>query len=263
MLKNIYTPLSGSLAQERVMEIIANNLANASTNGFKEESVTFKLLPPEPYKNYKNPLPPANYKIPFEDVLPIKGNDMAYVGVSGVSRNDSQGPVVMTKNPLDLMIEGDGYLSVMTREGLRYTRNGSLSMNGQGALTDKAGNPVIGEKGDIFLRSGQPVQINRLGEIYQGDELIDRLVIYSFKDPSRLEQVGFNNYFYNGHIEERQVEAFPTITQGALEGSNVNAMKNLTQMIVAHRSFEAYQQAIKNFDSMMERASNTIGEVRA
>ena len=65
MLKSIYTPLSGALAQEKVLDIIANNLANVNTTGFKGESVTFKVLESEPEKNYKTPLPPANYKVGF------------------------------------------------------------------------------------------------------------------------------------------------------------------------------------------------------
>ena len=96
MQKSIYTPLSGAIAQERVLDILANNLANTHTVGFKSEQVSFKLLEPEPRRNYKDPLPPANYKIPFEELLPLRGNELSYVGVSGVSRDMSQGSAIHT-----------------------------------------------------------------------------------------------------------------------------------------------------------------------
>ncbi|MFK7824984.1 MAG: flagellar hook-basal body protein [Oligoflexales bacterium] len=261
MLKSIYTPLSGAIASERVLEIIANNLANVSTTGFKGEKVSFKLLESEPYKNYKDPLPPANYKIPFEELMPFRGNEVAYVGVSGVSRDMTQGSPQATKNPFDIMIEGKGFFSVHTKEGVRYTRNGAFGLSKDGALVDKNGFPVLGEKGNIFLH-GQNVEINHLGEVYQDGELVDTLLINEFKNPTNLEKVGMNHFLYNGLEEEVTTVEYPGIKQGFLESSNVNAIKNLTDMILAHRSYEAYQQAIKNYDSMMEKSNNTLGEVQ-
>ncbi len=260
MLNNIYTPLSGSLAQEKYLDIIANNLANINTVGFKEEDVSFKLLEPEP-QNYVEPLPDDNFSVSFDELMPLKGNDMGYVGVSGVSRNDSQGSPVETKNPLDLMLEGDGYFSIHTSEGLRLTRNGSFTVNADGALVDKFGNPVLGERGDIFL-SGAKVEINSHGEVYQNDELIDRLVINTVKEKKFLEKVGDNNFLYNGPEDEVYRIDLPTTRQGFLEASNVNAIKNLTKMILTHRSYEAYQKAIKNYDSMMEKSHNTLAVLR-
>ena len=261
MLKSIYTPLSGALAQERVLDIIANNLANVNTVGFKSEKVSFKLLEPEPEKNYKNPLPPANYKIPFEDLMPLRGNEVAYVGVSGVSRDLSQGASIQTKNPLDLMLDGEGFLTVNTKEGIRFSRNGSLNINNDGALVDKNGFTVLGEKGSIFLNNGH-VEINNRGEIYQNGEFIDKLLVHNFKDLNQLEKVGLNHYLHTGLEENQMRMTNPTIKQGYLEASNVNAIKNLTDMIMAHRSFEAYQQAIKNYDSMMEKSNTSLGELR-
>lgn len=262
MLKNIFTPLSGALAQEKVMDIIANNLANANTVGYKEESVSFKLLDPEPEKNYIEPLPPANYKLDLSPMLPFRGNEFSYVGVSGVYRSNLQGNAIQTENPLDLMIEGEGFLTVQTKEGLRYTRNGSLSLERDGTLCDKNGHPILGEKGVINIK-GKDIQINPRGEIYQDGELVDRLLVFDFENKDQLEKVGLNNYFYEGLSEDIHRLDFPNVRQGYLEASNVNAIKNLTAMILAHRSYEAYQQAIKNYDSMMDRSANRIGQVQA
>ncbi len=94
MLHSIYTPLSGALAQERVLEVIANNLANLNTTAFKGEKVGFTLLSPEPNKHYNNPLPPANYKVDYNEILPLVGNDVDYVGVAGIARDFRQGQLL-------------------------------------------------------------------------------------------------------------------------------------------------------------------------
>lgn len=262
MLKAIYSPMSGALAQEKVLEIIANNLANANTVGFKGDNVTFKLLNPEPGKNYKSPLPPANYKVNFDDVMPFHGNDIAYVGVAGVERDESQGPVVQTGNPTDLMIEGDGMFAVNTQDGVRYTRSGQFAVSPEGILMTASGHPVLGEKGVLAVKSGK-FEVNRLGEVYQNNQLVDRIPVYKFTDSQQLERAGQNLWYYGGPENGRVVNREIGIMQGALEGSNVNAMKNLTSMIIAHRSYEAYQKAISNYDKMMDISNNQLGTVRA
>jgi len=262
MLKAIYTPMSGALAQEKVLEIIANNLANVNTVGFKGDNVTFKLLEPEPEKNYKSPLPPANYKVSMDDVFPLRGNEIAYVGVAGVNRDDAQGPAISTSNDTDIMIQGEGLLAVNTQDGMRYTRSGQLTLGPSGALMTPAGHPVLGEKGAITLQAGK-FEINHRGEIYQNEQLVDKLQLFTFADSAGLERAGMNLWHYSGPEEDRIAVKDPSVLQGYLEGSNVNAIKNLTSMIIAHRSYEAYQKAVGNFDKMMEISSNQLGAVRA
>ncbi|HYX34073.1 MAG TPA: flagellar hook-basal body protein [Oligoflexus sp.] len=263
MLKNIYTPLAGALSQERALEMIANNLANVNTVGFKGDNVTFTLQKPEPYKNYPDPLPPANFKQDMSEVFPLRGNEMSYVGVAAMHKDMAQGPAITTHNPYDLMLEGQGFLSAQTPDGLRYTRAGDLTVSQDGVLVTKQGDPVLGEKGLIYVR-GTQFEVNNRGEIFQDGQLMDRLKIVNFNNASdSLERVGNNYYQYAGRAEDIQPARSTTIRQGFLEGSNVNAIKNLTGMIVAHRSYEAYQKAVSNYDQMMEKSSNAIGDVRA
>lgn len=262
MNKSIFTPLSGALAQERVLEIVANNLANMNTAAFKGDTVTFKLLEAEPEKRYNEPLPPANFKVNFEEMMPFRGNEMAYVGVADVHRDTSQGPAKETGNAADLMIDGKGLFQVMTPEGLRYTRAGDFLLNPNGVLVTQSGHPVLGEKGNIVVR-GSEFEVNRRGEVYQDGELVDRLQLFSAANESNLERVGNNYFLYNGPEEGLKVVENPSVMQGFVEGSNVNAIKNLTAMIIAHRSFEAYAKAVSNYDKVMEKSSNNIGEIRA
>ena len=125
-----------------------------------------------------------------------------------------------------------------------------------------SGHPVMGERGNIFVRSNS-FEVNPRGEIYQDGELVDRVKVFEFADQKQLERTGDNYFFFGGPDSERTVAENSTVRQGYLEGSNVNAMKNLAAMIIAHRSYEAYQKAISNYDKMLEKGSNSIGEVRA
>lgn len=262
MVKSIYTPLSGALAQEKVMDILANNLANLNTVGFKGDNVTFAMLKPEPEGKYTEPLPPANFKLDLEKVLPLKGNEISYVGVSGIHRDTNMGSAIATRNPLDLMIEGKGYFTLNTADGIRYSRAGDLQLDADGVLSTKQGDPVMGEKGVISLRN-TGAEINSKGEIFVDGKLVDKIQLYEFADEQQLERVGQNYYMHNGPEENAKKVDFPNLRQGFLESSNVNAIKSLTAMILAHRSFESYQKAIQNYDDMMRRSSNDLGRVQA
>lgn len=260
MLNNIYVPVAGALAQERALETIANNLANVNTVGFKGDNVAFTLLEPEPNKNYPDLIPPANYKEDMKDVYPLRGNEMAYVGTAEIERDFSQGPAMNTQNKFDVMLQGDGFLSVQTGEGTRYTRAGDLSVNNDGVLTTKLGDPVMGEKGLIYIRSTD-FEINKQGEIFQDGQLVDKLQLVAFDNPKELEKVGNNYYFFGGDEQSVKPADKLQVQQGFLEGSNVNAIKSMTSMIIAHRSYEAYQKAVSNYDKVMEKSSNVIGQV--
>ncbi len=262
MLNNIYVPVAGALSQEKALDAIANNLANVNTVGFKGDNVAFTLLEPEPYKNYPSAIPPANFKEDMSGVFPLHGNDMSYVGVASIERDFSQGPAINTQNPHDIMLQGDGFLTVQTSEGLRYTRAGDLSMSNDGVLTSKMGDPILGEKGLIYVRS-QNFEINGQGEVFQDGQLVDRLKLVTFDNKKELEKVGNNYYMFGGDEAAIKPANKLRIEQGFLEGSNVSAIKSMTSMIMAHRSYEAYQKAVANYDKMMEKSSNTIGEVRA
>ena len=123
------------------------------------------------------------------------------------------------------------------------------------------GQPILGEKGVITVATGK-FEVNRLGEVYQNNQFVDRIPVHKFSNPSELERSGMNLWFYGGPDAGKTINRDAGISQGSLEGSNVNAMKNLTSMIVAHRSYEAYQKAISNYDKMMDISNNQLGSLR-
>jgi flagellar basal-body rod protein FlgG len=262
MLRNVYAPLSAGVGQERLLEILANNMANANTTGYKEDQVSFRGLEADPWPNYENPLPPAPFKMDMQEVYPLHGNEMGYVSVADVRTDYSQGSLRRTDNPLDLAMQGDGFFAVMTPFGERFTRDGSFTLNRDGMLTTKSGSPIQGEKGAIVGLQEGSVRILPSGEVYSGEKYIDKIKTVEFKDKSALQRLGGNLYIHDGS-PQNVMPAKGEITQGHIEVSNVNPMKNMTAMIIAHRTYEALQKTIKTHDDNLGLTSSKVGDINA
>jgi flagellar basal-body rod protein FlgF len=261
MLRNIYAPLSGGVAQERLLEILANNMANANTAGFKEDQISFRSQLADPWPNYQNPIPPAPFKLDMKEVYPLHGNEMEYASVAEVKTDFGQGSIKNTTNPLDVALQGEGFFTIMTPFGERYSRDGGFSLTPDGTLVTSNGMAVQGERGAIVGLQEANVRILPTGEVYSGDRYVDRLKVVSFTDSSLLQRLGGNLWVHDG--PPTNTAAFKgQVTQGAIESSNVNAMKNLTNMIVAHRTYEALQKAVKAHDDSMGLSSSKIGEAQ-
>lgn len=260
MLKNIYGPLSGGVAQERVLEVLSNNVANANTTGFKEETVTFSSMESNPWPAYASPLPPAPFKVDLRAAFPLHGNEMGYSAVANVGTSFVQGGLRTTGNPLDFALQGDGFFAVNTPFGERFSRDGSFTLTPEGTLVTKTGALVQGNRGPITGLSEGEVRVLPGGEIYAGERYVDTLRTVAFEDAKALQKLGDNLFVHDGPPENR-VPAKGHVTQGALESSNVNPMRNLTNMIVAHRTYEALQKAVKAHDDSMA-TGNRIGELQ-
>lgn len=260
MVKNIFAPLSGGMVQERVLEILANNVANMNTTGFKEEQVTFAALEANPWPSYASPLPPAQFKLDMRDLYPLRGNEMGYVTLANVETSHLQGALKRTGSNTDIAIQGDGFFAINTPFGERYTRDGSFALTSDGTLISKNGATVMGERGAITGLSEGQMSILPTGEVYEGDKFIDKLKTVAFSDQKLLQRLGDNLFVHDGP-PENIVESNSELTQGFIEGSNVNPMKNMTNMIIAHRTYEALQKAVKAYDNTMQLAAQKIGEV--
>jgi flagellar basal-body rod protein FlgF len=260
MLRNVYGPLSGGIGQEKVLEILSNNIANAGTTAFKEETVSFSALGADPWPAYASPLPPAPFKVDMREVFPLRGNEMGYTALANVTTSHVQGSLRQTGNPLDVAIQGDGFFAVNTPFGERYTRDGSFSLTPEGALVTKTGQLVQGENGPLTGLSEGDVRILPGGEVYAGDRFVDMLKVVAFEDKGLLQKLGANLYVHDGAPENARA-AQGEVSQGYLESSNANPMRNLTNMIVAHRTYEALQKAIKSHDESMGLSSR-VGDVQ-
>ena len=259
MLKNIYSPLSGAIGQEKIIEIISNNLANTNTTGFKEESVSFEAQDPNPWPNYPSALPPAPFKSNMQDLYPLRGNEMEYMSIAKIETDFRQGALQVNNDPLSVAIEGEGFMEVQTPFGARYTRDGALSINADGFLTTKGGDLIQGQLGSLSGLSAEKMKILPSGEVFEGDKFIGQIKTVKFSNQNNLQKIGDNLFIHNGDSSE--VEKFTgRILQGSLESSNVNPMKNLTNLILAHRSYEAMQKSLKAHDDALKTVQEKVGQ---
>lgn len=261
MLKNIYSPLSAGKGQERLLDVLANNIANTNTPGFKEQQVSFTALLSNPWPAYRNPNPPAPFQTDMRELHPLRGNEMGYTSTSAVTTSFEQGPLKQTGNSLDVAIQGNGFFTVETPFGERFTRDGGFALTQEGTLVTRSGAVVQGENGPLTGLEEGTLSILDNGDVLSGDRFIDRLRIRAFAEPELLQRMGDNLFVHDGSPEN--ITAFAgRLAQKHLEGSNSSPMRNMTSMIAAHRMYEALQKAIQAQDKTMEKGANEIGIVR-
>lgn len=228
MNSGLYTAYSGLKAQSEALEIIANNLANANTTGFKEDKAFFTLLD----QSLNEPNKP--------DTMTSAINRSVLVHKA---LNPTESSLSLTGRDLDVAIEGRGFLVVNTPQGIRYTRNGNLHLNSQAVLTTSAGFPVLGDSGrPITLGSGE-VKINQDGEVLLDKSKVDRLKIVTFDNISVLEKQG-NSLFLSRSGQASEIASDATVKSGYLEESNVNPVTSMVQMVDVLRHFEAIQKSV-------------------
>ena len=264
---SIYTALSGAVAAEKKIDLIANNLANVNTNGFKRDSLTFKEYLTE---LEKEAIPEASIRSSYkwEDYHNLRGFDKSFVDIDTVETDYSQGSIVNTGRNLDLAINGAGFFAISTPMGIAFTRNGAFSLDSQGRLVTKEGFPVLTGTGDfinedgfeeIFIRGN--IHFDKEGGIYQDGEKLYDLLTYNFTDKRALAKQGGNLYLNTDPIINETFAFQNNIISGALEGSNVNPLKEMVDLISANRAFESYQNVIKSFDEINSKAIDGVGRL--
>ncbi len=258
MNRGLYTSGWSMLALEKKMDVISNNMANASTNGFKKDAVVLESFPDvltKIIKDYSN-IGRSTHNIGTMSL----GSD-----IGEVYTNFTQGQLVSTDNVLDFAINGSNAfftIASVDPDGngkLFYTKDGAFQRNSQNILVTKEGNPVLGQNGLIVLNSGD-FSVAADGTIHQDGEIIDKLLITEFADTTDLKKYGDNLLQAD---EAAQTEEFSgEIMQGYIEQSNVNIIKEMVDMITVQRSYEANQKILQAMDSTLDKAVNEVGAVR-
>ena len=257
MIKALNTAATGMKAQQDNMDVISNNLANVNTVGFKKSRAEFEDLL---YQTQKEP----GQATGLNSVTPTGVQTGLGVRTAAVQKSFEIGNPVFTKNSLDLMIEGPGFFQVLTPDGqIAYTRDGQFRKNAQGQVVDKNGNflqPAITippeAQGIEFLSNGE-VRLMIQDQVRN----IAQLDIVNFVNPTGLKNLGKNLYIPtpasgNPIVLRPGLQGSGSITQGAVESSNVNIADELVDMIRAQRSFETNSKAIQAADQMLQSVNN-------
>jgi len=276
-MSNIWVSISGQVAQQQKVETIANNVANANTVGFKKDQLVFKEHLTALTKGVDDIDIPRKEFSPA-DFYHTQGAENAMVAVDGSFTIFEQGTMIPTNNPLDVALKGEGFIEVLTPAGVRFTRKGNFSMNREGELVTDQGYKVLGalkgnvditrepasvpspEERIIRIPTNTKITFSGEGEILTRDGQIGQLSVVEFKDMHALRKEG--NALFISPAEENIVrnEVKTTVNQGFLEGSNVNAIEEMSELIKAHRHFESIQKAINAYDSISGKAANDIGK---
>lgn len=180
-------------------------------------------------------------------------------GVNEIVTSFTQGNFKETDCPTDIAVKGEGFFTLSVNGEERYTRDGSFIIDAQGYLTSKEGYRVLGEEGEIWIGDGG-MEVRNNGEIYVEGEYVDVLKMVTFEDTRQLMKIGDNLYKSRENANIRQgIDG--EVLQGFLESSNVNAVKEMVNMITAFRAYESNQKVVTAFDEMIGKAVNEVGRV--
>ena len=256
MVKGLYTAYTGMINEQHRMDVLTNNLANASTVGYKKEGATSQA---------------------FDEVLALKIKDTTDAGrvkpLGGISlgvkigenyTDYSQGSLRETNNSYDMALAGTGFFTVeftnkAGQTSTKYTRDGSFTLNKDGYLVTQDGDYVLGKNGRIKLDTLKSTVIDKMGNIYQNNGLIATLDITDFEDYNYLEKYGEN--YYQPVNGAKEVNGDYQIIAGYLEMSNIKVVSEMVEMISVSRAYETNQKLIQTYDSTLDIAANQIGKV--
>ena len=245
MDNSLLVSLSQQLAAYRSMDVIANNLANVSTPGFKRESAKFEEF--------------------ITHVAPSEGQTgqqaLSFVKDAGVSRDISQGSIESTGAPLDLAINGKGYFTVQTPNGMRYTRDGHFTLDANGQVVTSEGYALQGDSGAITITpDDQNIKIGQDGtisSIVNGiSNQIGKLQVSDFADDSAPTKQGDNLYSTS---QSSTVATDSVIRQGALESSNVQPVLEISHMIEVMRAYQATASLNQSQEDLTRQAITKLG----
>ena len=235
MDSGFYAACAALMARSQALDLVANNLANTSTPGYRGQHNIFRSFLAAASGNLASGLNQAV-------------NDF---GISGGSQMDlTQGNLEHTGNDFDFAIQGPGFFEVQTTNGPVFTRNGNFQVSAQGQLITAQGDPVLGENGVIRIVGG-PVTISPDGTISVNGAVAGKVKLVEFPPGTALESVG--KTYYSAPAKSDAPAKQSTITQGSLESSNVNPVASAVELVAVQRYAEMMQRALSMFHSEFNR----------
>ena len=238
MDSGLYAACTALMARTDALDTIANNLANSSTSGFRGRHTTFGSVL-------------AGSGHPLNSQLNEAVNDY---GLLGGSRLDQRaGSLESTGNMMDVGIDGTAYLAVQTTTGTAYTRAGALKISPQGQLTTASGDAVLGSNGTINLPKGAAVTISSDGTISADGAIAGKLKLVDFKAGSDPQSLGAS--YYTLPASDVTPATSSEVRQGMLEGSNVNPVTSVIELINAQRALEGMRHALTMIDTEIDKTA--------
>jgi flagellar basal-body rod protein FlgF len=230
----IYVAAAGAVAQSHALDVTANNLANASTTGFHGSRVVFR-----------------------EALARVGSPDFVLVDGQTAAPSTANGPIADTDNPLDIALEGDGFLAVESPRGVRYTRAGALEIAADGRLITADGMPVRGVGGAplVIPAGSDEVFIDEDGAVATERGPVGQLELVRFAGANHSRE-GATLLAARGKPEAGPP---PQVLQHTLEGSNVNVVRGVVELVQVSRTYESLMSVIKGFQSIESRAARDLG----
>ncbi len=251
MLRSFYIAGTGMLAQRARMNVLTNNITNIDTTGYKKDAIVSRSFADLLIQNKKDPY------LLNKSALIGPQNTGAHVDI--IATVFSQGDLEETRRQTDLALEGQGFFTVQTNEGNRYTRDGSFSVGNDGCLITGDGCYVSGYNGRIYVGHGS-FAVDTLGNVTVDGQITDRLRIVDFDDLSGLRKTGENLYANYSNQPVRQAQNVK-VMQGYLEVSNVNMADEVVNMVEVNRAFEMNQRVLRIIDESLSKSVNEVGRV--
>lgn len=238
----LYIGLSRQIVLQQQMNTVANNIANMNTPGFKAQKMVFEeyLVTPEQ-----------------------TGEEMSMVLDYGQFTDKSQGPLKLTGNPLDVALEGDGFFMVESPQGTRYTRAGNFTLNGNGEIVNASGYRVLnsGEGPITIPADAKEIKIGTNGEISTDAGVVGQLGVVEFEDMQALESIG------NGMFDDKSGTAAASLNtvvrQNMIEGSNVQSVMEMTDMIEVSRQYQSMQKMLQGEHDRQRSTIQKLAETQA
>ncbi|MBC87511.1 MAG: flagellar basal-body rod protein FlgG [Bdellovibrionaceae bacterium] len=259
MLKSLNTAATGMQAQQSNMDVIANNIANSSTTGFKKARAEFEDLL---YHTEKEPGAATG----LNSVSPTGVQIGSGVKTAAVNKDFIQGSTQVTKNPFDMEIQGPGFFPIQLPNGqIGYTRDGTFKKGPGGALVNKNGNllqpEIVIPPDAVGVEIGQNGTVQVITGLTGGPQNVGQVQLVNFINPAGLKSIG-NNLFVPSQSSGVPQQGAPGqnglgyIAQGQLERSNVNIVDEMVNMISAQRSYETNSKVIQASDQMLQQINN-------
>lgn len=267
MVKGLYTAHTGMVNEMKRLDVMTNNLANSNTTAYKKEGTTSRTFAEEMAVRIRDS---GDYGLPREIGEIVYG-----VHLGQVYTDYSAGSFRVTDIETDLALDGNGFFAVSFTDkqgntSVKYTRDGSFTVNTEGYLVTKDGDYVLNATGAL---NGDPDEANyvqvdpnatlvidKMGYIYQNDELVGTVGVVDVDNYDYLEKYGEN--LYNLLEGGNRIASTAAIEQGVLETSNVNIVNEMVNMITIQRAYEAGQKVITSIDGTLEIAANQLGKVQ-